>query len=183
MNPKARLPFRHAGFIFLTTMRIPSLARGLNILRALLFAAALLPATAAAQDGRYRVDQDLSFGKFGITRNNANYEIIVDINGNYTADPGFVMTAPYPTNAEIFLDMLTPSVPLYVDLDNSTLSVNGSGTPPLLYLRDFTTNGPFVTTPGGTLTVLIGATLRTSGDMTPYQSGPYTGTFDITFDY
>jgi len=182
MNPKARLPFRLAGFIFLITMRISFPARGFIILRVLLLAAALLPATARAQD-RYRVDQDLSFGKFGITRNNADYDIVVDINGNYTADPGYVMTAPYPTNAEIFLDMLTPSVPFYVHLDNTTLSVNGSGNPPLLYLRDFTTNGPFVTTPGGTLTVLIGATLRTSGDMTPYETGPYTGTLDITFDY
>lgn len=158
-------------------------ARRTVFLRALLLATALLPAAAAAQDGRYRVDQELSFGRFGITHNNAQHEITVDINGNYTADPGFVMTTPYPTNAELFLDMLTPSVPLFVDLDNSTLSVNGSGNPPLLYLLNFTTNGPFVTTPGGTLTVLIGATLRSSGDNDPYQSGPYTGTFNITFDY
>ena len=164
-------------------MRISLPARGTHILRALLIAAALLPVSALAQDGRYRVDQALSFGKFGITRNNAQHEITVDINGNYTADPGFVMTAPYPTNAELFLDMLTPSVPLFVDLDNSTISVNGSGNPPLLYLLNFTTNGPFVTTAGGTLTVLIGATLRSSGDNDPYQSGPYEGTFNITFDY
>jgi hypothetical protein len=160
-------------------------ARGPVHTRVLLLAAALLAlcAPATAQDGRYRVDQELSFGKFGISRNNAQYEITVDINGNYTADPGFVLTAPYPTNAELFLDMLTPSVPLFVDLNNTTLSVNGSGNPPLLSVRDFTTNGPFVTSAGGTLTVLIGATLRSSGTNDPYESGPYTGTLDITFDY
>ena len=138
---------------------------------------------AAAQTERYREDQPLSFGLFGITSNNAQHEIVVDINGNHTADPAFVMTAPFPTNGEYFLDGLSPSVPFFVNADNSTLSVNGSGNPPLLYLSDFTMNGPFVTTAGGTLTVLLGATLSTSGDNMPYQTGPYTGTFDITFDY
>lgn len=147
-------------------------------------AALLLCATPSARaQTQYTVDQELSFGRMGIPSNLSAHELIVDINGNYTADPGIVLAAPFPTNADILLEGLTPNMPFNVTFSPGTLTLNGGGMQPYIFVTDFTTNGPFTTTAGGTLQVLIGATLRTSGNFDPYPSGPYSGTFNVTFDY
>jgi hypothetical protein len=132
---------------------------------------------------RYQRTQDLTFGRFAITNNSAQHDLTIDPNGNVTADPAYVLTAPPTYSGAIILDQLLSSVPMSVTFTDGTMSVNGSGIPPLFLVTDFTTNGPFVTTPAGTLNVLFGATLRSSGTGDVYENGPYTGSFDITFDY
>lgn len=154
-----------------------------SLLKLALFLAPLLCALPADAQTRYRVDRELSFGMFGVRNNHAIYELTVDVNGAFTADPPIVSAAPFPTNGEIFLDGLDPNMPFNVTFDPGTLTLNGSGLQPYLYVVDFTTNGPFTTSASGTLLVLTGATLRTSGNMDPYPSGPYSGTYNITFDY
>ena len=143
----------------------------------------LLPARLAAAQSEYVIQQSLDFGLFGLLHNFTPSDLVVDFNGLYTSDPAFVLTAPYPQNAEISFTGLDPSVPFTVTFNNGTLSLNGGGLPPFLTVRDFTTDGPYNTTPGGTLTIRYGATLRSSGNGVPYQSGPYSGTYDVTFDY
>lgn len=146
-------------------------------------AVALILSAPAAAQSRYTIQQPLDFGLFGLLNNFAQHDLVVDFNGLYSGDPAYVLTAPYPQNAEISFTGLDPSVPFTVTFDNGTLSLNGGGLPPLLTVRDFTTDGPYTTTAGGTLTIRYGATLRSSGSGVPYQSGPYTGSYDVTFDY
>lgn len=141
-----------------------------------------LPPSAAAQTMMTR-QQDLAFGLFSIRNNNAQHSLIVDINGNVSAAPAYILSTPGPQNGEIFLEGLTANVPFSVTFDNGTMSLDGLGNPPLFNIINFTTNGPFTTSPTGTLDILVGATLRSSGSMVNYPSGSYLGSYDITLDY
>ncbi len=132
---------------------------------------------------RYQRTQDLTFGRFAITNNSAQHYLTIDPNGNVTADPAYVLTEPPTYSGAITLDQLLSSVPMSITFTDGTLSLNGLGSHPLFVVTDFTTNGPFVTTPAGTLDLRFGASLRSSGTGDVYENGPYSGTFDITFDY
>lgn len=129
----------------------------------------------------------LTFGSFGITANDAAYDLTISHDNNLTHDNAFIVSSPAPSRGEMLLENLPPATEVIITFDNGTMVRDGGPSSPDFDIVDFTTNQPtplqFVTTGAGTLTVYFGATLRTSGNGQVYRSGPYSGSYDITIDF
>jgi hypothetical protein len=102
-------------------------------------------------------------------------------------DSEFVLSLPAPQSGEMFLEGLPGETEVTVTFDDGSLQRLGGPLTPAFTITDFVTNQPspaaFETNVAGELTILYGATLRTSGSSQGYQSGTYTGDFDITIDF
>ncbi len=135
----------------------------------------------------YTIITPLSFGLFAITKNDAAYDLSVSENNSVTNDSEYVLSLPMPQSGELFLEGLPTETEVSVTFDNGSLRRDGGPVTPDLTITDFVTNQPtpaqFETNTAGELTILYGATLRTSGTSQPYQSGTYSGGFDITIDF
>lgn len=120
--------------------------------------------------------QDLGFGRFATVKNDAQYSMAVTIGDVVTNDPEIVYDQP-PHRGEYLLEGLTPDSAVIIDTVDGALTLNGGGGEAFA-VTDFTDNAP-VTDAGGTATLYIGATLKTSGTGVHYPSGPYSGTYTL----
>lgn len=135
--------------------------------------------------------QSLYFGQFAYVDNSVPRTIVIApddtvtydddiIEGNIPARRGEYQLTDFPPNMMIHTGVTVPTPPTDggVTLTNSsgiTLPASESFT-----LSNFTTNEP-ITDGNGDATLYIGATLTTSGNGQNYDTGSYTGTYDITF--
>ncbi len=125
------------------------------------------------------IDQDLSFGRFGLRNNDAQHTIIIDPNtGNYVADPAFII-GDAPQRGEYILDALTPNTALGVTIDDGELTLNDTGTGQEMEIIDITHNNP-ITDNNGDAMLYLGGTLRLNGNGSYYPSGPYSDGVDLT---
>jgi hypothetical protein len=135
----------------------------------------------------YDIITPLSFGLFAITRNDAAYDLSISENNVLSHDSEYVVSLPAPQSGEMFLEGLPGEVEVTVTFDDGSLRRVGGPLTPAFTITDFVTNQPspaaFQTNVAGELTILYGATLRTSGSSQGYQSGTYAGDFDITIDF
>lgn len=156
---------------------IPFLKKFLYLtLSAFLLIALFIPANQITAHPHISESQELSFGVFAVRRNDAVYEITVDINDNVTHDAvGIVLGPTAPQRAEYELRDQMPNTILDISLTDATLTAGGAAS---FTITNYTHNNTS-TDAGGDATVLIGATLRTSGDGTKYPTGNYTGTTDL----
>ncbi len=136
--------------------------------------------------------QALSFGEFATRNNSAQHTITVatdnstvydpDIISNIDAQRGEYSFTGLPANVIFYVGVAVPNPPTEggLILDNSTgLDKTGSES---FTLDNFTAND-LSTDGAGSGTLYIGARLTTSGNSNPYDSGVYSGTFDLTLYY
>lgn len=149
-----------------------------------------LPAQAGGPPLRYSVTQHLSFGSFSVARNDGTYNITVAPDGSTSFDPG-VYPDVAATPAEYELTNFPPNMTITIGVSVASPPSNGGlivdnvidlaqGGSPSFTLSNFTSNNP-TTDAGGNATLLIGATLTTTGLGGYYSSGGYAGTMDLTF--
>lgn len=124
---------------------------------------------------------NLSFGSFGIARNNTVRSITVTPSGNATYSARMVEGRIAPKAGEYALEGLPGDTILSITINDTTLNRIGGGSPPFA-LKNFTHNSP-TTSPGGSATLNVGATLETTGSGANYYSGSYTGSMDLTIIY
>lgn len=170
-----------------TQTRIPGRLTVIPALLLLFLLCAGAPARAARE---YDVQQHLNFGTFSVAHNAGVYHVIVAPDGSTSyspgiypdvqAQPGIYLLTGLPPGMKITLGTYVASPPLNggLKIDNST-GLTFGGSPPFT-VGSFTCNNP--TTDGaGNATLLIGATLTTSGSGSYYDTGMYHGTIDLTF--
>jgi hypothetical protein len=138
------------------------------------FLCAVMPAWAATATNLV----DLAFGSFALMDNDIPQTIVVTPAGNATYGARVVEGPTPPQAAEFLLEDMTPDTVLTVTIDDTTLSRVDGGSPAFT-ISDYITNNP-TTDSSGDATLLVGATLTTSGNGMHYESGHYTGTMDIT---
>ena len=121
---------------------------------------------------------NLSFGSFALMDNATPQTIVVTPAGGVTYGAKVVDGPTPPQAGEYLLEDLTPDTALVITIDDTTLNRVGGGSPAFT-ISDYVTNNP-TTNAGGDATLLVGATLTTSGTGVHYESGSYTGTMAIT---
>ena len=133
---------------------------------------------ATARAATLTVITDLSFGSFGLMDNSTPQTIIVTPASGVTYGIKVVDGPTPPEAGEYLLEGLTPDTLLDVSIDDMALSPGGGGSPDFA-IGSFTTNTP-TTDSSGNATLLVGATLTTSGTGVHYESDQYSGTMNIT---
>lgn len=111
--------------------------------------------------------QDIDFGQAVITNNNAQYQIVINPNGSYTADPEFsFVTTP---SEGIYL---LSGAPARQRIDNIIITVDQqmNGTGEDFIIDSFNVRNNPQTNNAGELTVELGARLRTSGSGINYTA-------------
>ena len=135
----------------------------------------------------YTITTPLSFGIFAITKNDTTYDLDISEDNNVTQDSAYVLSLPIPERGEMFLEGLPAETEVTITFDDGTLTRGGGPPTPAFTITDFVTNQPtplaFETDINGELTFFYGATLRTSGTSQAYQSGNYTGNFNMTISF
>ncbi len=123
---------------------------------------------------------EFSFGSFAIKDNTARHMLRVSRTGGVTADPEFIIFSG-PTPAEYNLSGFPAFTPLNVTIPDSTVTSGGGGAG--FTLESFTPTPSLTTDGSGNATLLIGASLYTSGNSALYVDGAFSGTIDITITY
>ena len=146
--------------------------------------------TAEAQE--INVIQDLSFGTFAIRENTMPHSITINPDGSTTYDPDIISNVDanrgeyqftdLPANVTFFVGLSFSNPPSEGGLmiDNQTPLSDGGGpqfTITTLIGEDLSTDN------NGDGTLYVGGTLTTSGTGATYNSGSYTGQFDVTLFY
>lgn len=150
-----------------------------RFLIAVLILAAVAAITPARAQETLTVVEDLSFGTFGLRDNDNSHDVTVGIDNTPFYDTAIVDGPVPPQRGEYLLEGLPPNLALGVTIDDTTLSLDGSGDPPLFTMSDGQHNNP-VTDGAGTAMLYVGATLSTSGTGVNYPSGHYEGGYDLT---
>ena len=122
--------------------------------------------------------QDLNFGLFAVRNNLAQYTIIVAPDDTTIYAPEMIEATP-AHRGEYLLEEWPINTLLDIDITDGVLT---AGAGPSFSVTDFTYNPP-MTGPTGTLTLYVGATLRTSGSGIRYETGIYNGTVDLTVNF
>lgn len=146
----------------------------------------IIGAPASAQQ-TYDIATPLSFGSFGVIKNDAVYEMTISENNDLTQDNAFIVSSPPPNRGEMLLENLPINTEIIITFGDGEMARDGGPATPTLDIVDFTTDQPtpaqYTSDGSGRLTVLYGATLRTSGDGGVYASGAYTGSYEVTIDF
>lgn len=135
----------------------------------------------------------LSFGTFAVADNSISQAIVVTPDNDTFPDTGIAVGQPgqrgvyeftgLPPNVAFYVGVDVPNPPSEggIVIDDSAFLTNG---------RSFTVdsfalgNGGVLQSDGaGDATMLLGATLHTSGDGTPYSGGTYAGQVSFTIYY
>ena len=127
--------------------------------------------------------QPLAFGKFAMSDNHAQYSVIMSPAGVETyppkihpfdqGQPAIFLLEHYPADTEMM-----PSI------GDIVLNPVPFGAGPTFDLMNFTFSPePPMTNGAGSLTLNVGATLRTDGSGTLYNDGNYAGTYTLTINY
>lgn len=119
--------------------------------------------------------EDISFGTFALRNNNAQYTIVLAPDNTAVYSPE-IISGTEPQRGEYFIEEFPINTALDITVTDGVLS-DGAGQ--AFSVTDFT-HDPLMTSPTGTATINLGATLRTSGTGIRYDSGNYSGTVDLT---
>jgi hypothetical protein len=134
---------------------------------------------AAAQS--VQLINQFSFGTIAIRTNAAKERLVLNLNGTFTNSANILVISP-PQRAEFLAVGFQPSTALSLSIVPIELSEDGQGNGKkfnvgFVYLSDISTD------PTGSATILIGGTLETSGDGTPYSDRDYGGLAQLIVNY
>ncbi len=164
-----------------------------KVLRILFVMAFIIAYENAAHAAEMTQVQALFFGQFAYVDNSVARSIVINpddtvlyddniLEGNIPAHRGEYELKDFPPNTILHTGVAIANPPTDggVTLNNSSgMTLSGSET---MTVSNFTTNNP-QTDENGDATLYIGATMTTSGNNQKYDTGSYTGTYDITFYY
>lgn len=143
-----------------------------------LFLLCVMPFSAFAQVSTV---QSLFFGHWISLRNDAQYDITVNTDGSFSADPSAFIMIASPTQG--IYDITTPS------LNASVVSVDITQFSPLsggigsFQMLDFQELHSPSSDGAGVVRVTIGGTARTSGSGTPYSDVTRSGSIDVEINF
>ena len=129
-------------------------------------------------DGCLTSVEDLHFGTFGLSDNDAAYTIVLAADNTFVNSPQIIIGTD-PQRGEYLIENLPPFTAPAIVITDTT--INNGGNPPFS-IDNYTHNNP-VTDAGGNATFLLGGTLTTTGTTAYYATGTYSGTMDITFTF
>ena len=140
-------------------------------------------APAAAQTTMTEIEA-LSFGLFSLRDNDAPHELTVYASdGSFTAAQAFAVATPAPQRGEYLLEGFNPGEEIVVTIEPGGLAFGGAGAD-IFTVTNYTVEpSPVIAGAGGSVTIYVGATLRTSGNGVVGDTGAYSGELDITFDW
>lgn len=129
--------------------------------------------------------EPLFFGQIVITDNTAIRSCTIPAGGTMSCDSQITIinTGEYGV---FRLSGFDPTVPIWASVDDTATTLTGGGL--TLDVKSFTfapninSIGNAQVPPGGTLTLKIGATLKTRAGIT-YAIAPYRGTFNLQINY
>jgi len=127
------------------------------------------------------VVQPMTFGNFVSKKNDAQYEITVNVNGTYVFDSaGFIEISP-PQEGIYDIDGLTPNAAVanVVVTQSSPLSIGGRS----FQMINFQDSHAASTDGFGVLRVTVGATAQGDGIVTAYPDRTYNGSLNITISF
>lgn len=122
----------------------------------------------------------LSFGEFALKDNNSPHTLSISILGVITASSAFVRIED-PVRGRYELTDFPIGTSLSIDIPDTTISLNGSGTGELFTLQLLHPGGFF--NGGSPPSMPLGGTITTSGSGLMYPDGNYSGEIDITVNY
>lgn len=131
-----------------------------------------------AYAGTITISQDLDFGKFVLTDNNAPRSIEMLSVGGYIADPQYVFFTP-PQRGIVTLTDFPPFTVLEINIGLTSLDQSG-------VTSNFSISNTFkdptfvITDLAGEATFEVGAKLTSDGGGDTHTNGTYDGTFTIT---
>jgi hypothetical protein len=137
-------------------------------------------AVTTAQAQTVTVDNPLTFGRVAIVDNSMPRDLRLLPGGAYIADSGYVIfPGEEPELGQYTINGQTANTVLDIALDLNSADMTGGGS--YFDLVDpFTVPAIVQTGPTGSVTFELGATLRSSGDGTPFASTQYSGTYTMT---
>lgn len=125
--------------------------------------------------------QALSWGEVILTDNNAQREIVIATDGNFTNDPEFLIVE----NPDVGVYQLTgdlPNRPIASVTVTVLTQMQGGGQQ--FTMDNFVTSHPATTDGSGNATINVGARIRSSGDGTPYNdSQAFSGSLELSVNY
>ncbi len=124
----------------------------------------------------------LSFGAFGLSKNDSIRTITVLPDNSFTQDVGIIIGRD-PQRGEYLLENFSPGDIIDVNIGNPQQLIPQTTSSPSLIINNFTTNGPLTVAPDGKATLYIGGTLTTSGGPAHYTSDQYQGSFELTLSF
>lgn len=122
-------------------------------------------------------NQPLSFGTFAIVNNGSVSRLRMQNNGNYNADPAFMVIDP-PQRGSYTVTGYPPNTPLTVSFTNTNLAGPGATTFQLRNLRTVPNNN-IRTDALGEATFFVIGNLRSTGTGIVYSNGRHTGNYTI----
>ena len=159
-----------------------------NIRTALIPALLIMLTTGTIQPARAQTTltelEPFSFGLFALRNNNPPRNLSVVAGTNMvSADPEFVVDID-PQRGEYRLDGFDPGTEVNVTIDDGGLTLSGMGGTEVFATVNYTISpSPLIADGSGIILFNVGATLRTIGNGTNYDSGTYSDDLDITFDW
>ncbi len=150
-------------------------------LAAAVLAAGLVTSASPVAAQSVQLINQFSFGTIALRSNNQKERLVLNLNGTYTTTAN-ILVVEAPQRAEFQATGFQPSTALSLSIAPILLSEDGQGTGKtfnvgFVYLPNISTD------PTGSVTFLIGGTLETSGDGTPYSDRQYGGMASIIINY
>lgn len=153
--------------------------RFLLSLLVVLFLSQTLVSSASAQT--ISETQALSWGELVLTDNNAQHEIVIATDGNYTNDPEYL----FVTEPDVGIYLLTgelPNRPIASVTVTVLTQMQGGGQQ--FTMDNFTVQHPAQTDATGQALITVGGRLRSSGTGTPYNtSTAFSASLELSVNY
>lgn len=140
---------------------------------------ALALAPAAAQV-TINENERLHFGRWVVTNNQSNHNIIINSNGSYSHSPSLIMLET-PRAGEYFVSGLTSFAVINNVHVTQTSPMSGPGGQSFM-LDNFDVICPNADFDGNTV-LTLGARATLSGNAAPYANGNYAGQLTVAIDY
>ncbi|MGH1375552.1 MAG: DUF4402 domain-containing protein [Alphaproteobacteria bacterium] len=125
--------------------------------------------------------QDLYFGHYLVLGNKVQADVTINTDGSHSFDPaGFVEIDP-PREGIYDIDELPANMAVdSVEVSSATNLLNAGIA---FQTRDWQTSFDPATDAGGNLRVVVGGTLRSSGNTVEYPDGTYIATLQIDINF
>lgn len=124
-------------------------------------------------------EQPLGFGEFAIAKNDAVSTLRIRHDGGNQIATYKILPLAFGQPGIFQLSNYPVFTPLMITVSNFVLQL---GAAPDLLIEDFTFD-PVTTNGNGEATLVIGATLKTTGTGTNYGDGNYTGVMNIVINW
>lgn len=121
----------------------------------------------------------LTFGKFVLSNNNAQHEIMLQQNGTFIADPSYIFFED-PQLATITVEDYAPLQPLFVTVGTTVLLPSMGGGANFSVSDSFTVPEVIITDANGSATFDVGASLTSNGNGNIHSDSRYQGTYNIS---